>query len=97
MIGRVATRKEYRGRGYGRVLIEEALGWAGVHAGNMVGDWVDKGGERGLWRGLVLIHAQVEVEGWYASIGWRTDEGLGRWDEEGIQHVGMWRRVEIKG
>ncbi|CAD6578282.1 MAG: hypothetical protein ASARMPRED_008672 [Alectoria sarmentosa] len=91
MIGRVATQKEFRGRGYGRVLVEEALRWAGGNGGEVRGD---KGVE---WKGLLLAHAQVEVEGWYAGLGWRTDEGLGRWDEEGIPHVGMWRRVEVQG
>lgn len=86
-IGRLATMKEWRGRGYGKVLVEEALRWAGVNAG-VVGEG---------WKGLLLAHAQEEVEGWYRSLGWRTDEGLGRWDECGIMHVGMWRRVEVKG
>lgn len=94
MIGRMATQKEFRERGYGRVLVEEALRWAEGHRGEMLGD---KGGEGVEWKGLLLAHAQVEREGWYAGLGWRTDEGLGRWDEEGISHVGMWRRVEIKG
>ena len=92
MIGRVATRREFRGRGFARVLVEEALGWAGRHGGEVVGE-----GGVGRWEGLVLAHAQARLEGWYASIGWRTDEGLGSWDEEGIMHVGMWRRVEVKG
>lgn len=84
-IGRLATRKEFRGRGFGRVLVEEALRWAG---GEGVG---------AAWRGLLLVHAQAGVEGWYEGLGWRTDEGLGRWDECGILHVGMWKRVEVKG
>lgn len=96
-IGRLATRKEFRGRGYGRVLVEEALGWAGGHAGDVVRDWHDGVGERGLWKGLVLAHAQEGVAGWYRGLGWRSDEGMGRWDECGIRHVGMWRRVEIAG
>ena len=97
MIGRLATRKEFRGRGYGRVLVEEALRWAGGHGGDVVGGLRGMGGERVEWKGLLLAHGQERVEGWYQSIGWRTDEGMGRWDECGIQHVGMWRRVEVKG
>lgn len=96
-IGRLATRREFRGRGYGRVLLEEAAGWAAKHQGDVGADWRDKGGDRAVWKGLLLIHAQVRVEGWYKGLGWRTDEGLGRWDECGIEHVGMWRRVEVKG
>lgn len=58
--------------------------------------------ERGIegacqaWRGLALVHAQVDVEGMYSGLGFVRDEGLGRWDEEGIEHVGMFRRVEVR-
>ncbi|KAJ5882906.1 uncharacterized protein N7473_009792 [Penicillium subrubescens] len=48
------------------------------------------------WRGLVLVHAQVDVERMYSGLGFVRDEGLGRWDEEGIEHVGMFRRVEVR-
>lgn len=96
-IGRLATRKEFRGRGYGRVLVEEALGWAAGHVGDVVADGYDADGKRVEWKGLLLAHAQAAVEKWYASMGWHADEGMGRWDECGIEHVGVWRRVEIKG
>lgn len=92
LIGRLATRKEFRGRGYGRVLVEEALRWAGAHKGDMERELRD-----GEWKGLLLAHAQARLEKWYQGLGWRTDEGMGRWAEAGIQHVGMWRRVEITG
>ena len=79
------------------MLLEEVLGWAGGHPADVVGDWRGEGGEKAVWKGLLLIHAQERLEGWYGSLGWRTDKGLGRWDEVGIWHVGMWKRVEIKG
>jgi len=44
---------------------------------------------------LVLVHAQVDVERMYEGLGFVRDEGLGRWEEEGIMHVGMFRRVEV--
>lgn len=57
----------------------------------------EKGGEReggkDEWKGLVLSHAQSEVKGWWTKMGFVEDEGLGRWWEEGIEHVGMWRRL----
>lgn len=56
---------------------------------------VEGGWSPASWRGLVLVHAQVDVEGMYRGLGFVTDEGLGRWDEEGIEHVGMFRRVEV--
>ena len=97
VIGRLATRKEFRGRGYARVLVEEALRWAAGHAGDMVADWNDGDGKRMEWKGLLLLHAQMYLEKWYEGIGWRTDEGMGVWDEAEIQHVGMWKRVELRG
>lgn len=96
MMGRLATRREFRGRGFARTLIEEAVTWASTHKGDVVREWRDERGERVLWRGLFLAHAQVDKEGWYEGMGWRTDEGLGRWDECGIWHVGMWKRVVVE-
>jgi predicted GNAT family N-acyltransferase len=91
MIGRVATVKEFRGRGYGRVLVEKALWTAGNNAGSMLED------ERLTeWKGLVLAHAQKWVEKWYHSLGFVTDKGMGTWWEEGIKHVAMWKRVDVK-
>ncbi|KAJ5490726.1 hypothetical protein N7539_002293 [Penicillium diatomitis] len=48
------------------------------------------------WRGLVLVHAQVDVEAMYRGMGFTQDKALGMWDEEGIQHVGMFRRVDVQ-
>lgn len=84
-LGRVATMKEWRGKGLSKKLIEEAMTWLGTN-GKAVGSG---------WKGNVLAHAQVEVEKMYERTGFRTDEKLGRWDEEGIEHLGMWRRVPL--
>ncbi|KAF9883361.1 hypothetical protein FE257_003528 [Aspergillus nanangensis] len=54
-------------------------------------------GELRRWTGLALAHAQVSVEKMYVRMGFRTDEPLGRWMEEGIEHVGMWRCVQVCG
>ncbi|KAJ5826486.1 Acyl-CoA N-acyltransferase [Penicillium robsamsonii] len=98
---RVAIMPSFRGLGLGRQLVETALEWAAVHAAD-----IDEGAAqiaaRGQspvtpipWRGLVLVHAQVDVEGMYAGLGFETDHSLGRWHEEGIEHVGMFRRVVL--
>jgi predicted GNAT family N-acyltransferase len=86
---------EYRGLGLGRRLVETALGWAAVH-GVEISAAIAARGPVGGWRGLVLVHAQVDVERMYAGLGFMTDEGLGRWDEEGIEHVGMFRRIVVE-
>lgn len=52
-------------------------------------------GEVPVWKGLVCVHAQEQVERVWAKWGFERDEGMGRWDEEGIGHVGMFRRLEL--
>ncbi|KAJ5485740.1 hypothetical protein N7530_000040 [Penicillium desertorum] len=98
---RVAIMPSFRGLGLGRRLVETALGWAAVHAAE-IDDAAAQIAARGNspvtptpWRGLVLVHAQVDVEGMYAGLGFATDQSLGRWDEEGIEHVGMFLRVAL--
>lgn len=103
---RVAVLPEYRGLGLGRRLVETALSWAAAHAGEIDAAAVQLASQKGdkdlkgvgpsPWRGLVLVHAQVDVERMYEGLGFVTDEGLGRWDEEGIMHVGMFRRVQVQ-
>ena len=56
----------------------------------------DVGSHKGEeWRGLCLLHAQTAVEKFYKSLGFETDEGMGKWWEEEIEHVGMWKRIDI--
>ncbi|KAJ5581399.1 Acyl-CoA N-acyltransferase [Penicillium sp. DV-2018c] len=89
---RVAVMPGFRGLRLGRRLVETALEWADRGWGKSpVATLKPK-----PWQGLVLVHAQVDVEGMYAGLGFETDEGLGRWDEEGIEHVGMFRRVVLR-
>lgn len=99
-LGRLATLKKYRGLGLGRLLVNTAVEWAAKNKGAIR---EGKGAvqverEKSVvaeWNGLVLVHAQRDVEKFYRSLGFVTDEGLGEWVEEGIQHVGMWRRLEV--
>ncbi|KAL4954878.1 acyl-CoA N-acyltransferase [Aspergillus filifer] len=101
--GRVAVLKNYRGAGVARKVMEEALTWAQGHPDEINKAFEEFAGKDGngdkvqgkKWRGLALVHAQVEVERFYQRLGFETDEGLGRWSEEGIEHVGMWRRLDV--
>ena len=82
---RVATLKEARGQRLFQQLLAHAFE-----------DLQARPALIGLgWNGLVLTHAQVTVEGMYAKLGFVADERLGRWDEEGIAHVGMWKRLKL--
>ena len=80
---RFATLARERGKGLGKVLLQIALDWVGTHD-QQIGEG---------WHGMVLLHAQVSVEKMYARMGFVTDQNLGKWDEEGIEHLGMWKRI----
>ena len=100
-LGRMATLKEYRGLGLAKLLVSTAIEWAGKNAGKlqpMKGGGVEREraeAELGLWKGLVLVHAQKDVESFYKGLKFVKDEELGEWTEEGIVHIGMWRRIEV--
>lgn len=82
---RLAVLTDARGKGLARVLCNEAVGWAARNEDEIGGGW----------DGLVLVHAQVGVEKVYVRLGFQTDERLERWDEEGIEHLGMWRDLDM--
>jgi predicted GNAT family N-acyltransferase len=99
-LGRLAVVRDARGRHYGRMLVDAALAWMCKHPGYFnpsVANW----GLEALgytipeWRGLVCVHAQVQVVPMWESMGFKVDEKMGKWYEEGIPHVGMWKRCVI--
>lgn len=55
-----------------------------------------KNDEDFAWNGLVLIHAQIGLQKFWARYGFEVDEGMGIWEEEGMDHVGMWKRLDLK-
>jgi predicted GNAT family N-acyltransferase len=73
-----------------------------MEAANQLGHAIEKAV---VWNGLAMIHAQVSVEKMWAKHGFteelRNEKGEievskeGRWDEEGIQHMGMWKRLKV--
>jgi predicted GNAT family N-acyltransferase len=84
-LGRVATLKEYRGKGLSRLLSSTAFTWLSKNS-----EAAGKG-----WTGGILVHGQVDVEKMYQRLGFETDDKLGRWYEEGIEHVGMWKKIDL--
>ena len=48
------------------------------------------------WNGLVLIHAQIGLQKFWARYGFEVDQSMGIWDEEGMDHVAMWKRLDLK-
>lgn len=63
------------------------------HQRLLTGDPTDVGR---TWNGLVLVHSQKAVEKVYVRQGFVTDESMGTWNEEGIDHVGMWKRIDLQ-
>ena len=106
-IGRMATVKDFRGMGLGKLLIQTALQWAVKNKktlGLVPQDAVEMekmsrelGGKLDLieWKGKVLVHSQKSAAKFYASLGFELDEELGTWNEEGIDHVAMWKTLEV--
>ncbi|KAL1587680.1 hypothetical protein WHR41_03702 [Cladosporium halotolerans] len=107
-LGRLAILKEFRGVGVSKLLVDSALTMAHDYPHvisdppsaatkeelrDAVGDILDMGTE---WTGLVLIHAQIGLQKFWSRWGFEVDEGMGIWDEEGIDHVGMWKRMDLK-
>lgn len=105
-LGRLAVLPAYRRRhGIARMLVRAALEWLAATGPTLAageGDTGDgHGGHNGTrwegWKGLVCVHAQSQVEGWWAREGFVLDEAMGTWWEEGMRHVGMFQRIELKG
>ncbi|QZX99435.1 GNAT family N-acetyltransferase [Halobaculum rubrum] len=51
--------------------------------------------DRARTRGLseVVLHAQVQAAGFYERLGYAVDDAVGTFDEDGIEHVRMRRRI----
>ncbi|EMC92232.1 hypothetical protein BAUCODRAFT_38252 [Baudoinia panamericana UAMH 10762] len=106
-LGRLAVIREFRRTGISKLLIETALAFARQHPYEIMPHFdpakmesLKQESDRGFgleWKGLVLVHAQVGVQKVWRKYGFETDEAMGTWDEEGIEHVGMWRRLDIEG
>ncbi|KAF1952113.1 hypothetical protein CC80DRAFT_495461 [Byssothecium circinans] len=62
--------------------------------------------EVATWNGLVMIHAQAPLQPLWERYGFREElrnekgeveiEKERRWVEEGIEHVGMWKRLKVE-
>lgn len=78
--------------GLGGRLVEAAVEWMRKRENReRVVEVVDGEG----WDGWILVHAQVAARKAWEAFGFVVDESMGVWDEEGIDHVGMWRSVDL--
>jgi hypothetical protein len=55
-----------------------------------------RGGAVPRWNGLICCHAQEDAVKVWERCGFRVDEEMGTWMEEGIPHRGMFLRVEVE-
>jgi GNAT superfamily N-acetyltransferase len=104
-IGRIAVLKEFRGKGLANLLANSALTWAKQNPTFFNPSVTEMGMEKigassiveiPVWRGLTCVHAQEQVQKQWAKWGFVLDEGMGTWVEEGINHVGMFQRLNIE-
>ncbi|KAG9236359.1 acyl-CoA N-acyltransferase [Amylocarpus encephaloides] len=103
-LGRIAVLKEFRRSGISKILVNAAMAWARENPAffnpSIATMGMDKMGASGtdeipIWKGLVCVHAQVQVIKVWGKWGFELDEGMGTWFEEGIEHVGMFQRMDI--
>lgn len=103
-LGRIAVLKEFRGLGIAKLLANAPLVWATQNPTffnpSITSMGMEKMGASSLdeipvWKGLMCVHSQEQVAKAWAKWGFELDEGMGTWVEEGINHVGMFRRLNI--
>ncbi|RDI78852.1 hypothetical protein Vi05172_g11140 [Venturia inaequalis] len=105
-LGRLSTLAPYRGLGLSKLLFNAAVNWAFEHPTEIIPPKdpaeiealkLEGKKEPDAWEGLVLVHAQANVQGLWEKFGFTVDEKMGTWIEEGIEHVGLWKRIAVKG
>lgn len=103
-LGRLAIVKEFRGNNLSSLLVKTVLSWLRQNPSYFDPSITELGLEQigasnetdiPKWGGLVCVHAQKEQIRVYERWGFKLDEGMGTWREEGIAHVGMFLRLEI--
>ena len=98
-LGRLAVIKEFRKAGISKLLIDTALQFVREHPyqvhGGIGGESRDVHSQGFDFRGLVLVHSQTGVQKVWQRYGFERDESMGTWIEERIEHVGMWKRVDV--
>ena len=103
-LGRLAVVKEFRGNNLAGLLVNTALSWLRANPAYFDPSITELGLEQigasndteiPKWGGLVCVHTQEQVIKVWEKWGFKVDERLGKWKEEGITHVGMFQRLEV--
>ncbi|OAA71023.1 acetyltransferase [Akanthomyces lecanii RCEF 1005] len=103
-LGRLAVQKDFRGNRIAGLLVNTVLQWLKENPSYFDPSITELGLEQvgarreteiPSWGGLVCVHAQQKVQSFWERCGFKIDEGMGTWWEEGIVHVGMFQRLPI--
>ncbi len=103
-LGRLAVQKDFRGNRIAGLLVNTVLHWLKENSSYFDPSITELGLEQvgarreteiPSWGGLVCVHAQKRVQPFWERCGFKVDEGMGTWWEEGILHVGMFQRLPI--
>lgn len=103
-LGRLAVVKQYRGNGLAALLVQTVLSWLSSNPSFFDPSITEVGLEQigastetdiPKWGGLVCVHAQQEVIKAWEKWGFVVDREMGEWWEEGIPHVGMFKRIDF--
>jgi predicted GNAT family N-acyltransferase len=116
-LGRLAVLAPYRNLGLAKLLINTALDFStqnpdmiyrppsptALELAQMLGHNKEK---EIIWQGLVMIHAQANLQAMWEKHGFHEELWTERgeleiqrephWIEEGIEHVGMWKRLPVE-
>lgn len=104
-LGRLAVLPDFRGHALSRLLVRQAISWIRAHptyfnpgadelTSHSIAGHCNK--DAPYWNGLICVHAQEEVVPVWQRLGFRVDDEMGRWMEEGIWHVGMFMRLDLR-
>ncbi|EPE28276.1 Acyl-CoA N-acyltransferases (Nat) [Glarea lozoyensis ATCC 20868] len=93
-VGRMCVIKEWRGKGVMDELLRTGYKWLTENKGWTTGTI---GGEErfGGWKGLICAHADINAKRSWERNGFVVDEDMGCWWILGIQHICMWKRIEL--
>lgn len=102
-IGRLAVRKQFRKMKLGGFLVNTALQDLQSHpelSAAVLAEAVSSSSSPNTETLPpnpihVLAHAQKPVQKVWERYGFHVDPSMGEWQEEGIWHVGMWRRLSL--
>ncbi|KAI2468289.1 acyl-CoA N-acyltransferase [Annulohypoxylon bovei var. microspora] len=104
-LGRVAVIPTFRGHHIASQLWRAAKAWLEAHPNNFDPSVTELGmdqlkaggaGDIPKWNGLICCHSQESAVKIYERWGFKVDEGMGKWYEEEMPHVGMFQRLNIK-